>query len=335
MAKTVFTNGCFDILHAGHVDLLERAAALGDRLIVGINSDDSVSRIKGPSRPVNDQESRKRILLGLKAVDEVVIFDEPTPERIIHELKPHVLVKGGDWSPAEIIGGDFVLRLGGEVVSLPLVPGHSTTGLVEKLSNPSTVRLNDNDMSIAKESIEEHLKVFSSLATECIGAIERSAAIIVTALRNGNKVMTCGNGGSAGDAQHIAAELVGRFESERMALPALALTTDTSALTAIANDYGYEQIFSRQVEGLGRNGDVLICISTSGNSPNVIAAAMRAREIGCTTICLTGASGKKLASVCDEAVLVPSSRTARIQEAHIAVGHMWCEAVDREMGGTK
>jgi D-sedoheptulose 7-phosphate isomerase len=140
----------------------------------------------------------------------------------------------------------------------------------------------------------------------------------------------CGNGGSAADAQHIAAEFVGRYERERRALPAIALTTDTSALTALANDYNVEKIFARQVDALAVEGDCLIAISTSGNSPNVIAAVMAARSKGCKIIGLTGANGKKLASLCDQCVSVPSTRTARIQEAHITIAHIWCESIDLE-----
>jgi len=147
----------------------------------------------------------------------------------------------------------------------------------------------------------------------------------------GSKVLLFGNGGSAADAQHIAAEFVGRYEKERRALPAIALTTDTSALTALANDYHFDRVFSRQVEALAAAGDCLIAISTSGNSPNVISAVMTARRIGCKVIGLTGAGGKKLASLCDAAVMVPSHRTARIQEAHIAIAHYWCELIDSEI----
>ncbi len=150
---------------------------------------------------------------------------------------------------------------------------------------------------------------------------------------NGNKVLICGNGGSAADAQHIAAEFVGRYETERIALPAIALTTDTSALTALGNDYGFERIYARQVEALARPGDVLIAISTSGNSPNIISAVMSGRKSGCQVIGLTGANGKKLASLCDLCVLIPAERTARIQEAHITVGHVWCEIIDERIKG--
>ena len=140
--------------------------------------------------------------------------------------------------------------------------------------------------------------------------------------------MLCGNGGSAADAQHIAAELVGRYEKARRSFPAIALTTDTSALTALSNDFGFEEVFARQVAGLGESGDVLIAISTSGKSPNILQAVKKARQLGCRTIALSGAGAEPLASSCDVAVVVPSARTSRVQEAHIAIGHLWCEMVD-------
>lgn len=140
--------------------------------------------------------------------------------------------------------------------------------------------------------------------------------------------MLCGNGGSAADAQHIAAELVGRYEQPRRAFPAVALTTDTSALTALSNDFGYEDVFARQVQALATAGDLLIAISTSGKSPNVLRAAERARAVGCKIIGLTGVTGEPLASHCDLAIVVPSDRTSRVQEAHITIAHLWCEMVD-------
>jgi phosphoheptose isomerase len=159
-------------------------------------------------------------------------------------------------------------------------------------------------------------------------AIARSAELLRDAVIAGKKVLLCGNGGSAADAQHIAAELVGRFVVERRPLAAIALTTDTSALTAIANDYGYEHVFSRQVEALGAPGDVLIAITTSGTSKNVVAAAAAARRLGMSVLGLTGAHGALFVASCDGGVAVASTNTARIQECHIAIGHLWCEAVD-------
>ena len=168
---------------------------------------------------------------------------------------------------------------------------------------------------------------YATLAT-CGDEIAKAARLVVEALGRGNKVLVFGNGGSAADAQHIAAELVGRFVAERAPLPGIALTVDTSALTAIANDYGFEQVFARQVGGLGREGDVAIGITTSGGSPNVLAAIAVAREKKMKIIGLTGAKGTSLADLCDACVVVPSKVTARIQEVHITVGHLICEAVD-------
>jgi D-sedoheptulose 7-phosphate isomerase len=177
-------------------------------------------------------------------------------------------------------------------------------------------------------SLQEHLETIKKLIDSNVSGIERSGGMICQALTSGNKILLCGNGGSAADAQHIAAELVGCYEKQRRSWPAIALTTDTSALTAVSNDLGYEQVFARQVLGLARPDDVLIAISTSGKSKNVLRAAEQARELGCKTIALTGATADPLASLCDVSVAVPSTRTSRIQEAHITIGHLWCEIVD-------
>jgi D-sedoheptulose 7-phosphate isomerase len=334
MEKVVFTNGCFDILHPGHIDLLERARALGTKLVIGINSDASVRAIKGPPRPFVNQGDRAEILMGLRSVDEVRVFDEATPAKLIEEVKPDILVKGGDWPISQIVGAEFVLKHGGQVLSLPLKDGYSSSALVEKIQNKQqNTQMTENitaNNSITR-SIEEHLEVFSRLLNECTDSIEQSGEIIYGALAAGKKVLLCGNGGSAADCQHIAAEFVGRFEDERRPLPSIALTTDTSLLTAVSNDYGYDKVFVRQVLALANEGDVLIGISTSGNSESILSAIMAAREKNCKTIGLTGSNGKKLASLCDAAVLVPSARTARIQEGHIAIGHIWCEMVDAKL----
>ncbi len=333
MEKIVFTNGCFDIIHPGHIDLLERARNLGTRLIVGINSDDSVKAIKGMNRPFLSQTERKAILEGLKSVDEVRIFDENTPENLIKVIKPDVLVKGGDWKIEEIIGADFVMQNGGEVYSLPLKDGFSSSKIVEKIKGIESreSRVESQNENLILNSLGQHQEVFQKIINENIENIADCARLIAETFELGNKVLICGNGGSAADAQHIAAEFVGRYETERIALPAIALTTDTSALTALANDYDFERIFARQVDALAREGDLLIAISTSGNSPNVISAVMKARQKGCKILGMTGAKGKKLASLCDKTVLVPSERTARIQEAHITIAHIWCEIIDEKI----
>jgi D-sedoheptulose 7-phosphate isomerase len=160
--------------------------------------------------------------------------------------------------------------------------------------------------------------------------ILKASQLCVDALKNGNKILLCGNGGSAGDAQHISAELTGRYKCERRSLPAIALTTDTSALTAIGNDYGYERVFDRQLEGLANSGDVVIGISTSGNSQNIINAFIKAKEKSCICIGLTGRDGGAMNDNCDVNVIVPSDNTPRIQEMHILIGHTICQIIDDE-----
>ena len=177
-------------------------------------------------------------------------------------------------------------------------------------------------------SLKEHLATIQNLLDSSLPAIEQSGQMICEALAGGRKILLCGNGGSAADAQHIAAELVGCYEKQRRSWPAIALTTDTSALTAVSNDLGYQEVFARQVAGLAQSGDVLIAISTSGKSQNVLRAVEQARELGCKTIALTGATADPLGSLCDVTVAVPSRRTARVQEGHITIGHLWCEMVD-------
>jgi D-sedoheptulose 7-phosphate isomerase len=181
---------------------------------------------------------------------------------------------------------------------------------------------------LLSNSLREHLATVEKLLESSLPDIERSGRLICDALRNGNKILVCGNGGSAADAQHIAAELIGYYESQRRSWPAIALTTDTSALTAVSNDLGFEHVFARQVAGLAQAGDVLIAISTSGKSKNILRALEQAKEAGCKTIGLTGASTDTFQLLCDVVVAVPAARTSRIQEAHITIGHLWCELVD-------
>ena len=191
----------------------------------------------------------------------------------------------------------------------------------------------ENSIStLLTKSLQEHLETFQSLIGSTLHDIEAAGQLICETLAAGNKLLICGNGGSAADAQHIAAELIGRYEKVRRSFPAIALTTDTSTLTAVSNDFGFEDVFVRQVVGLARPNDLLLAISTSGKSPNVLKAAEKAREMGCRTIALTGAGAEPLASSCDLAVIVPSQRTARVQEAHITIGHIWCEMVDEVLG---
>ncbi len=177
------------------------------------------------------------------------------------------------------------------------------------------------------DKINQHLDVFSKLST-LQASIDRAAQLIAERARAGQTIFVCGNGGSAADAQHFSAELTGRYVSDRRSYASVALTVDTSALTAIGNDYGYERVFSRQLEGLGREADVLLAISTSGNSQNVIEAVKVAKEKDMTVVGLLGRDGGALKSMCDVALVAPSDVTARIQEVHIFLLHYFCEQLE-------
>ena len=178
--------------------------------------------------------------------------------------------------------------------------------------------------------IKEHLEVVITLE-KLENEIKLFAEKSIRTLKNGNKVLLMGNGGSAADSQHIAAEFVGRFKKERKGLPAIALTTDTSILTSVGNDYSFDEIFVRQIEALAHPSDLVVGISTSGNSENVIKGILKAKEIGCYTVGLLGKDGGKLKDLVDLSIVVPSNNTPRIQECHILIGHIVCEIVDMEL----
>ena len=188
-------------------------------------------------------------------------------------------------------------------------------------------------MNLFTDQLGRHIEVMQSVQ-ELAAVVEQVAQRWIQTLNASGKILLMGNGGSAADAQHIAAELVGRYLSERSGLAAVSLTTDTSILTAVGNDYGYETVFSRQVEALARPGDVVVGYSTSGNSANICNAVNVAKKIGCYCVALTGATGGKLASLVDSCICVPFTETPRIQEAHAFIGHMLCEHVDRAFAVT-
>lgn len=180
------------------------------------------------------------------------------------------------------------------------------------------------------EELKHHQNTIAKVIEQLVPIIETSCKMINETLLSGGKILLAGNGGSAADAQHIAAELTGRYVKERKALPAIALTVDTSALTAISNDYGYESVFSRQIEALARPNDLFIGISTSGNSANILKSLESAKAIGCKTIGLSGRDGGKMNELCDINIIVPDDVTARIQEMHILIGHIFCKSVDEQ-----
>ena len=201
-------------------------------------------------------------------------------------------------------------------------------------SQNSTPR-NDREISLVLESIEGSIETKRRLAKQCINEIVEMAHVITIALLQGKKVVFFGNGGSAADAQHISAELVGKLTRVRPPLKALALTTNASILTAIGNDFGFDEIYSRQVHANVEKGDVAVGISTSGRSKNVILGVQEAARVGAKTIALTGGDGGSLANICDLKVVVPSNDTQRIQECHIMIGHVVCELIDDALEETK
>lgn len=184
--------------------------------------------------------------------------------------------------------------------------------------------------SIIEEEFNAHIKTSIDTMDSVNNSIELASKICIESLKNGNKILLFGNGGSAADAQHIAAELVGRYKVERKGLPAIALTTDTSSITSISNDYGYLAVFERQVDALANKGDVLIGISTGGSSENVINGFKLAKDIGCKNIGLSGKDGGEFNSLCDVNIIVPSYDTPRIQEMHIVIGHTLCHLIDQK-----
>ena len=184
-------------------------------------------------------------------------------------------------------------------------------------------------------SLDASAATMAATAASCASEAEKAAHALASCLKKGGTAYFCGNGGSAADAQHLAAELAGRFYIERPAMAGVALTTNTSSITAIANDYGYEFVFSRQLEGLGKKGDVLVAITTSGNSKNILEAVKVARRLGIVVIGMTGEKGTDFAKLCDVALITPSDKTPRIQEGHIAMGHAICEETERALYGAE
>jgi len=186
-----------------------------------------------------------------------------------------------------------------------------------------------NNSELLRKALADHQSVMTQLES-LLPEIVRVGQMMRACLQRGNKILLMGNGGSAADSQHIAAEIVGRYKRERRGLPAIALTTDTSILTAVGNDYGFDQVFSRQVEALCDPQDVVVGISTSGNSANVVKAIEVAKQIGAITVLLSGGSGGKLGEMCDYKLIMPAKETARVQEAHLFVAHSLCEIMDAE-----
>lgn len=338
--RIVTTNGCFDLIHPGHIQFLSMAKEQGNKLIVGINSDRSVRKIKGEGKPIMSEEERAVMLSALRSVDAVLIFDDLLPNSFLEEVQPDIHCKAGDYSEESLPEGEIVKRNGGTISILPLIEGFSSSDLLGRIQSAGkneTRPLKSPSTDSRSEQILTYLLSSSNLFRQSAygikDLIETASQKVNESLSGGHKILLCGNGGSAADSQHIAAELVGRFRKNRSALPAVALTTDTSILTAVANDYGFDQIFSRQVEALGQPGDLLIAISTSGNSENVVKAAEEAKKRGLFVLGFTGTSESKLSSEADLCLRIPSDDTALIQQVHLAILHLLCDLAEKELFG--
>lgn len=321
--------GGFDLLHPGHLALFSRARGLAHVLIVGVEGDGLVLARRGAGRPVTPAADRAMLVAALACVDAVFITEEQSVTSLIETLRPDVVVDAQGPVTAANVSADDVSRLGSRLVLVPLLPGYSTSHLIARAADALVRSRAQADPRLS--GLVDSIRVKDRLLAECGDSIIKTGQLLVRTLVGGRRVFLFGNGGSAAEAQHIAAELVGRFQRERPPLPAIALTTDTSALTAIGNDYGFEHVFARQVEALAQPGDAVIALSTSGASPNVLAGVAAARRKACVVIGVTGIRGHALARLCDGAVVVPSGITSRIQEASLTIGHLWCEMVDRAL----
>lgn len=320
--KIVFTNGCFDVLHLGHIELLKKCKELGDVNIVGLNSDASVKKLKGETRPINNQHQRSQFLSYLPFVDYIVIFDEETPLNLIKKISPDFLIKGADYLPQNIVGFDFVTSYGGKVLTFDFNINKSSTKIIEAMKADSNKIF--QKLSNLKNTIEKLLDdaVFGQ-------AIENVVQMLKNNLKKGAFIYTIGNGGSSEQAKHFATELLGHYKNYNVFYPCICLADDYVNLTALSNDYGFNNVFSKQIETLGKPNDVLFAISTSGSSENILNALKVAKKIGMTTILLTGKNAKNYDFV-DYKISVDCEDTATIQELHLVVIHYLAERIKSE-----
>lgn len=326
----VLTNGCFDILHAGHVAYLQQSSQLGDHLIVLVNSDDAVKELKGSDRPVNAEFDRASVISALRCVDAAVIFRGPRLIEEINRLGPDIYTKAGDYMLETLHPGELLAlqQVNATIRFLPFLPGYSTTKSLASIGSLESMSYKDGKDGPRFATTLREMRAVIERCHSLGPVVQSSGDILLGCLQNGGKLLTCGNGGSAADAMHLAEELVGRYSRNRVALPAISLNSDTTSITCIGNDYGFDFIFSRAVEALGKPGDLLVCFTTSGNSQNVLNAIDAASQRGLKTILLTGKDGGRAKGKATVEVVVPSDNTARIQEVHTMVLHQWLERVD-------
>ena len=309
METIVFTNGCFDILHPGHIDLLKQARNLGTKLIVGINSDRSVREIKGSTRPLLNQESRAAILRELRSVDEVRVFDENTPERIIKEIKPHILVKGGDWKPEEIIGANFVLENGGRVFSIPFKQNISTSQIIEKMQSgdislnpkPNSLTVNASD-NLSESSLSDFPGVFQVSNAQ---TIQRGAELIANVLAKKNKICVAGFPSDWLGCRRISEDFERYFGKENI------LLSDNLA----------------EIENNLRAGNLLVSVGGFEDREDFANVLMKAVQNDVRTILLIGKNHRKQAALSDVCVMSEAKSPDELVWQQTFIGYLWSLAV--------
>lgn len=329
MEIVVFTNGCFDILHPGHIELLKKARRLGTKLIVGLNSDRSVRAIKGSPRPFLNENARAVLLRELRSVDEVLIFDENTPERLIKEIKPDVIVKGGDWTPDQIVGADFVLKNGGKVFSIPFESDFSSSKIVEKIQiseaglNSELAKSNEQ-AEFVKDLIEEYIEVFQNLKNQEISNVYRCAELIRQVLAEKRKILICAENNE--NILFVRAFL--DFFNLNLEFKKSIIFPNISIENFNSNVSDQNSIkICEQIKTEIHAGDLIIVINTKENSQKLVSAVMQARQMDCKTIILTIAGEKKLNALSDANVVIDSKNTAQIVGAVTSIFDVWSELI--------
>lgn len=316
MEVVVFTNGCFDILHPGHIELLQKARRLGTKLIVGINSDRSVRAIKGHPRPFLNEIDRAAILKELRSVDDVFIFDENTPERLIREIRPDVLVKGGDWAPEQIVGADFVLKNGGKVFSIPFESDFSSSKIVEKIKKSESEgealhEIKNVRLEFVKNKIQDYAENFHDLLKYQAENICNCAELIAQTIQNGGKILLCLENENFLKEQFLDVELAECFENTKFIKASDLIETDYSA----------------SIEKNFQSGDLLVGISEKGDNPKILEAVMKARQTGCGTIILTSKEGKKVAGVSENNIIFSTNNETQIKFLTAFVFNIWSDLI--------
>jgi rfaE bifunctional protein nucleotidyltransferase chain/domain len=327
--KIITANGCFDIFHFGHLSLLTEAKSLGDVLIVGVNSDRTVRKIKGAGRPIFPEKERASLLVSLEFVDHVIIYDDILPNELLGTIRPDIHCISGEYSDTKLPEKDIVESFGGKVKVLSFIPGHSTTNIIQKIHQHTTDSDAQASPSKGKDAITDYL-FESSNSIRCLAyqhseTLLHMAELMVNVIRTNGKIIFYGNGGSEAEAQRFAAELIRRFVPREKPFPVIALSGDRSEVSNTDKDY----VFFRQLEAVGKPGDLLVILSTNGESKDVIMAGDAARGIGMQIIGFTGNANSYPHGLWDEILSVDSNKPTIIQQSFMAACNSICYLLER------